>query len=192
MKLPLPNQTTLVASQWSCKTSLRRAFKSWGNCNYLDHVQYFYLEFLSLSWIRGRSPCWKQKQWCDNTSFKASSQLQTATMCFSPGTSEVTRVTTNLPSSTDAIQIPHPETHTGFFVCFSWGLDSFFSPRYVEHAVARTHTHACRCTQGYSNSQNRHSLLNQHKRLAICSDCTCLTTHPHAYTHKPARCLRQM
>lgn len=66
--------------------------------------------------------------------FKAPSPPPTTAMCFSPGTSGVTYVTTNLPVSPDANQMPHPGTHTGLFVCFTWGLGPFFSPGWT-----RTH-----------------------------------------------------
>lgn len=69
------------------------------------------------------------------------SSFSAAAMCFSPGTSGVTCVTTNLPGPPDAIQMPHPETHTGLFVCSTWGLVRFF-PHKVGHALTRMQMHA--------------------------------------------------
>ncbi|CAB1443113.1 unnamed protein product [Pleuronectes platessa] len=60
----------------------------------------------------GRDELEEREEW----RFKASPPLQTVVRS-SPGTSGVTCVTSNLPGSPDAIQMPHPETHTGLFVC---------------------------------------------------------------------------
>lgn len=90
---------------------------------------------------------WKHcTQWC----FKAPFPLQTVAMCFSPGTSGVTCVTPNRPASPDAIQMPHPETHTGLFVCSTLGLRPFFFTK------LDMHQHIYRCT----NAKTTHSQTN--------------------------------
>lgn len=112
--------------------------------------------------------------------FKAPFPLQTATMCFSPGTSGVTCVTTDLPGSPDAIQMPHPETHTGLFVCSAWGFGPsfffFFFFLFAKLHPTHTQTHA-RLHQFTSG--------DAHFETNVVFGCTLKCIHSNTHVHTP-------
>lgn len=108
-------------------------------------------------------------QWC----FKAPFPQETATMCFSAGTSGVTCVTTNLPGSHDAIQMLYLETHTSLFVCATYGFGHFFF--FFCQVAINTYTDAHRLTPIH---QRRHKHIMFCIFKCIDSNTPVLTNHP--------------